>query len=196
MQELSKIRFKTKLTKYIFLSASICILVSVLITLYLQKLPTESESSYEPVKNKAKKLPKDYSLNISKSIFQGISEDLSPYIIIAQNVAKNTSDKYLLDIINGRYTLPNGEITIKADNGTLDELKKSVILNENVKILYNGIVFNSQQMIVDLDTKDVKSDDEVEVLFEKSKIRADKFKTEDSANTIKFEGNVDSNFDL
>ena len=196
MQELSKLRSKTKLVKYIFLSASISVLVSVLVVLYIQKLPTDTESNYEITKNKTKKLSKEYSLNITKSIFEGVSEDLSPYVIIAQNVAKNTSDKYLLDIIKGKYTLPDGEITIKADSGTLDELKKSVILNDNVRILFNGMVFNSNQIIVDLETKDAKSNDKVEVTFEKSKIQADKFKTEDSANTIKFEGNVDSNFDL
>lgn len=196
MQELSKIRFKTKLTKYIFLSASICILVSILVTLYIQKIPTESIESYELTKIKTKKLSKDHSLNISKSIFEGMSKDLSPYIIIAQQVAKNTSDKYFLDIIKGKYTLPEGEITIKADSGTLDELKKSVILNNNVKIIFNGVIFNSKQVIVDLDTKDARSDDAVEVIFEKSKIRADQFKTENSSDTIKFKGNVDSNFDL
>ncbi len=196
MQELSKLRSKTKLVKYIFLSASISVLVSVLVVLYIQKLPTDTESNYEITKNKTKKLSKEYSLNITKSIFEGVSEDLSPYVIIAQNVAKNTSDKYLLDIIKGKYTLPDGEITIKADSGTLDELKKSVILKDNVRILFNGMVFNSNQIIVDLETKDAKSNDKVEVTFEKSKIQADKFKTEDSANTIEFEGNVDSNFDL
>lgn len=196
MQELSKLRSKTKLVKYIFLSASICVLVSVLVVLYIQKLPTDTESSYQITRNKTKKLSKEYSLNITKSIFEGVSEDLSPYVIIAQNVAKNTSDKYLLDIIKGKYTLPDGEITIKADSGTLDELKKSVILNDNVRILFNSMVFNSDQIIVDLETKDAKSNDKVKVTFEKSKIQADKFKTEDSANTIKFEGNVDSNFDL
>lgn len=196
MQELSKIRFRTKLTKYIFLSASICILVSILVSLYIQKIPTESIDSYELTKNKAKKLSKDHSLNIIKSVFEGISQDSSPYVIIAQHVVKNTSDKYFLDIIKGKYTLPDGEITIKADNGTLDEMKKSVILNNNVKIIFNGATFNSKQIIVDLDTKDARSDDEVEVIFEKSKIRADQFKTEDSSNIIKFKGNVDSNFDL
>lgn len=196
MQELSKIRFRTKLTKYIFLSASICILVSILVSLYIQKMPTESIESDELTKYKTKKLSKDHSLNISKSVFEGISQDLSPYVIIAQNVAKNTSDKYFLDIIKGKYTLSDGEITIKADSGTLDELKKSVILNNNVKIIFNGATFNSMQIIVDLDTKDARSDKEVEVIFEKSKIRADKFKTEDSSNIIKFKGNVESNFDL
>lgn len=196
MQELSKIRFRTKLIKYIFLSASICILVSILVSLYIQKMPTENLESYELTKNKAKKFSKDHSLNISKSVFEGISQDLSPYVIIAQHVAKTTSDKYFLDIISGKYILSDGEITIKADSGTLDELKKSVILNNNVKIIFNGATFNSKQIIIDLDTKDARSNDEVEVIFEKSKIRADKFKTEDSSNTIKFKGNVDSNFDL
>ena len=196
MQELSKLRSKTKLVKYMFLSASICVLVSVLVVLYIQKLPTNNESNYQTTKNKTKKLSKEYSLNITKSIFKGVSEDLSPYVIIAQNVAKNTSDKYLLDIIKGKCTLPDGEITIKADSGTLDEIKKSIILNDNVRILFNSMVFNSDQVIVDLETKDAKSNNKVEVTFEKSKIQADKFKTEDSANTIKFEGNVDSHFDL
>ena len=196
MQELSKLRSKTKLVKYMFLSASICVLVSVLVVLYIQKLPTDTESNYQTTKNKTKKLSKEYSLNITKSIFKGVSEDLSPYVIIAQNVAKNTSDKYLLDIIKGKCTLPDGEITIKADSGTLDEIKKSIILNDNVRILFNSMVFNSDQVIVDLETKDAKSNNKVEVTFEKSKIQADKFKTEDSANTIKFEGNVDSHFDL
>ncbi|MEM6339095.1 MAG: LPS export ABC transporter periplasmic protein LptC [Pseudomonadota bacterium] len=174
MQELSKLRSKTKLVKYIFLSASICVLVSVLVILYIQKLPTDTESDYEITNNKTKKLSKEYSLNITKSIFEGVSEDLSPYVIIAQNVAKNTSDKYLLDIIKGKYTLPDGEITIKADSGTLDELKKSVILNDNVRILFNGMVLNSDQIIIDLETKDAKSNDKVEVTFEKSKIQANK----------------------
>ena len=196
MQELSKLRSKTKLVKYMFLSASICVLVSVLVVLYIQKLPTNNESNYQTTKNKTKKLSKEYSLNITKSIFKGVSEDLSPYVIIAQNVAKNTSDKYLLDIIKGKCTLPDGEITIKADSGTLDEIKKSIILNDNVRILFNSMVFNSDQVIVDLETRDAKSNNKVEVTFEKSKIQADKFKTEDSANTIKFEGNVDSHFDL
>lgn len=196
MNELSKLRSKTKLAKYIFLSASICVLVSILVTLYLQNLPTENESNYDSVKKKTTKLSKEYSLNISKSIFKGISEDLSPYVIMAKNVSKNTTDKYLLDTINGKYALPDGEITIKADRGTLDEIKKSVILNDNVKILFNGMVFNSKQMTVDLETRDAKSSSEVEVTFKESKIRANKFKTEDSANTIKFEGNVDSTIDL
>lgn len=196
MQELKKIRAKTKLLKYIFLSASLCVLIAVLTTLYVQKLPIEDKSDFKKSQKKSRKLPEEYSLNISKSIFKGISSDLAPYVIMAQNVVKNSSDKYLLDIVNGTYTLPDGKITIKADNGTLDEIKKSVILNDNVSIHFNGMIINSQQILVDLETKDAKSQEEVEVIFENSKIRADKFQTEDSAETIKFEGNIDSSFDI
>jgi len=42
MQELARIRAKTKLVKYIFLSTSICVLVAVLVTLYIHKLPIEN----------------------------------------------------------------------------------------------------------------------------------------------------------
>ena len=58
------------------------------------------------------------------------------------------------------------------------------------------MVFNSDQIIVNLETKDAKSNDKVEVTFEELQVQADKFKTEDAANTIQFEGNVDSNFNL
>ena len=196
MQELARIRAKTKLVKYIFLSTSICVLVAVLVTLYIHKLPIEDGSDSESAQKRSRKLPQEYSLTIKKSIFEGVSNDLSPYVIMAQNVAKNTTNEYLLNIVNGTYTLPDGEITIKADNGTLDEAEKSVQLNDNVSVLFNGMTFNSEQMIINLETKDAKSPEEVEVTFEKSKIRADQFQTEESAEIIKFKGNVESNFDL
>jgi lipopolysaccharide export system protein LptC len=196
MQYLAKIRARTKLIKYIFLSASLCLLVSILVTLYIQKLPTEDELDSEFSTKKSHKLSNEYSLNINKSVFEGIGDDLAPYIIMAQNVVKNSADKYLLDIVNGTYTLPDGKITIKAGAGTLNELEKSILLHENVTILFNGMIFNSKEVTVDLDTKDAKSDSEVEISFKKSTIRADKFKTEDSNQIIKLDGNVDSNFDL
>jgi lipopolysaccharide export system protein LptC len=196
MPELAKIRARTKLIKYIFLSASLCILVSILVTLYIQKLPTEDELDSEFSTKKSTKLSQEYSLNISKSIFEGISDDLAPYVIMAQNVVKNSTDKYLLDIVNGTYTLPDGKITIKAGAGTLSESEKSILLKDDVTILFNGMTFNSDQVTVDLDTRDAKSDSEVEITYKKSKIRADKFKTEDSAQTIKLEGNIDSNFEV
>ena len=196
MQELSKIQSRTKLIKYIFLSASICALVAILITLYIQKLPVEDESYYESSDKKTKKLSKGYSLNIKKSVFEGTSEDSSLYTIIVQNISRNESNEHLMTAINGKYTLPSGEITIKADRGILDKQKNLITLNDNVKILFNDMLFNSSYVVIDLGTKDVKSNSEVEVTFKKSKIRADKFKTQDSATTIKFEGNVNSIFDL
>lgn len=196
MQELVKIQTKTKLVKYIFLSASLCVLVAVLVILYLHKLPTEDESSFKTAQKEARKLPKEYSLRIKQSIFEGVSTDLAPYVIMAQNVARNTANEYLLKIVNGTYKLADGEIIIKADSGTLNETEKSVTLKDNVSILFNGMSFNSEKMIVNLSTKDAKSPEEVEVTFEQSKIRADQFQTEDSAGIIKFKGNVDSSFDL
>jgi len=196
MQELVKIRAKTKLVKYIFLSTSICVLVAVLVTLYIHKLPTEDESDFEYIQKKSRKLPTEYSLTINKSVFEGLSNDLAPYVIIAQNVAKNSVNEYLLNVINSTYTLPDGEMTIKADSGTLDEDEKSVMLNDNVSVLFNGMRFNSEKIIINLDTKDTKSPEEVEVTFKKSNIRADQFQTEESTEIIKFKGNVESNFDL
>ena len=133
---------------------------------------------------------------VTKSIFEGISKDLSPYVITVQSVTKNTSDKYLLDIIKGKYTLPDGEITIKADSGTLDQFKKSLILNNNVRIIFNGMVLNSNQIALNLETKDLTSNDKVEVNFQKLQIQADKLQTEDSARTIELEGNIDAHFDF
>ena len=33
----------------------------------------------------------------------------------SKNVIKNSSDKYLLNLVNAKYTLPSGDVTIKSN---------------------------------------------------------------------------------
>lgn len=196
MQKLKRYHLRAKLVKYIFLSASVCVILLAVITIYINKIPLETDDIEINKKDFSKKLPKDFKLNINKSVFEGVSQDLLPYKIMAQNVIKNASDKYLLNIVSGTYTIPSGTITIKSNKATLDEISKSVILENNVIILFDEMNFNGNKFTIDLDTKDAKSEDEVTVLYKKSKIRADKFQTENSSKIIHFDGNVDSQLDL
>ena len=50
MQDLIQKRTKTKWLKYIFLSTSICILISLIVTIYVQKLPIDNIENIEPQK--------------------------------------------------------------------------------------------------------------------------------------------------
>ena len=195
MHSLSKTRSRIKLLKYAFLSAGICVMIAIIAILYAQNnLQNHTE---EAVNETAKpKLSKEYTLSIQHSIFEGISQDSLPYKISAENVVKDADNKYLLNTIIGKYKVAGGAIELTASNGTLDELNKFVILNQNAQITYNGIIFNSAKIKCNLDNKDIESDVPVDVNFKKSNIKADKFNTKNSGNDIIFKGNVESKFDL
>ncbi len=170
-------------------------MIAIIITLYLKSNSQEETDS--PKQGSAKpKLSKEYTLSINRSIFEGISSDSLPYTIYAENVMKNSENKYVLKAIEGTYTLTDGDITLKAINGTIDEFNQFVTLKNNAQIEYNGIVFNSDKIKLHLDNQDIESDTPVDVNFKNSNIKADSFKAKNSGKDIIFEGNVESEFDL
>jgi len=170
-------------------------MIAIIITLYL-KGNSQEEAPISEDKPGKPKLSKEYTLSINRSIFEGINNDSLPYKISAENVVKNSKNKYVLNAIKGTYTLIDGDISLKAINGTIDELNQLVILNNNAQIEYNGIIFNSDKIKLYLDSKNIESDTPVDVNFENSNIKADSFKAKNSGKDIMFEGNVESEFDL
>lgn len=197
MEDLIKTRIqKTKLIKYIFLSTGCCVLIAIVTALYAQNTLTSKDSSTQSSQKDRSKLPKDYTLSINHSVVEGISSDLMPYKISAENIIKNSANKYMLNSVNGKYSLEDGDIFIKATKGTLNEVTKIFTLTDDAQVIFNGVTFSSKEIIFDLDSKDAHSDTEVEVIFEQSNIRADSFKTKDSSNNIEFKGNVKSNFNI
>lgn len=196
MENLIKARAqKIKLIKYIFLSTGCCVLIAIVTSLYTQNtlISKDFTSSSQEVHSK---LPKDYTLSINHSVIEGVSSDLMPYKISAENIVKNSANKYVLNSVNGKYSLDDGDISIKATKGTLDEVTKSFTLTDDAQVIFNGIIFSGKEIIFDLHSKDATSNKEVEVVFEQSSIKADSFKIEDSTNSIEFKGNVKSNFNI
>ena len=196
MEYLAKTRSRIKLLKYIFLSTSMCVCVAILVTLYLKNTPVIQESAQGMTKENKPKLPKNYTLSINQSVFKGTSSDLLPYMISAQNISKNSDNKYILSAIKGNYSLLHGDVIISGATGTLDESTKIFTLKDNVEIIFNGATFHCKEVQFNLNSKDAHSNTTVEVIFGQSNIKADKFKTEDSCDQIKFEGNVETNFDI
>lgn len=195
MENLIKARAqKIKLIKYIFLSTGCCVLIAIVTSLYAQNALISKDSSSS--QKDRSRLPKDYTLSINHSVIEGVSSDLMPYKISAENIVKNSANKYVLNSVNGKYSLDDGDISIKATKGTLDEVTKSFILTDDAQVIFNGIIFSSKEIIFDLHSKDASSNKEVEVVFEQSSIKADSFKIEDSTNSIEFKGNVKSNFNI
>lgn len=196
MENLIKARAqKIKLIKYIFLSTGCCVLIAIVTSLYAQNALISKDFTSSSQKDRSK-LPKDYTLSINHSVIEGVSSDLMPYKISTENIVKNSANKYVLNSVNGKYSLDDGDISIKATKGTLDEVTKSFTLTDDAQVIFNGIIFSGKEIIFDLHSKDASSNKEVEVVFEQSSIKADSFKIEDSTNSIEFKGNVKSNFNI
>ena len=196
MEHLFKTQAKIKLIKYCFLSAGCCVLIAIITTLYLKNNSIEEDIQASSTKNEKPNLPKNYTLNINQSVFEGVSNDLIPYKIVAKNVTKNLAKQYILSAVSGKYSLNNSDLKIKADKGTLDEDNKFMTLTNDVEITLNGIIFNSEEIKLNLNNQEAYSDTNVEVNFNKSSIKANSFNTRDSHNIIEFRGNVESNFDI
>jgi len=196
MDYLVKTRARIKLIKYIFLSASCCVLIAIITTLYLKNTEISQDLEQKSAQNNKPKLSKEYSLTINQSIFEGVSGELIPYKILAKTVTKDLANKYVLSSINGNYSLDNGDLTFKSVNGILDENSKFVILTDDVKIILNDIIFTSDEIKFNLENQEAYSDTNVEVNFNESSIKADSFHTKDSNNIIEFKGNVESDFNI
>ncbi len=194
MNHLNKTQEKVRVFKYIFLSLSCCILVAIIVTLYFNNTTLQEDLADRSSKSVQPNLSKDYNLTINRSTFKGVSKDLVPYIISADTVSKDLEDNYTLNMIAGEYLIENGNLTIAANSGTMDKDTKVITLEDNVRVTLNNLIFNSQKIKLNLKNQEAYSDDNVEVHFNKSSIKANSFKTKDANNIIEFNGNVESEF--
>ncbi len=138
----------------------------------------------------------DQSLVINHSIFQGFSKDFSPYKIIANKVKKVSEDYYEMDNINANYLLGEGKLKLKALEGNFYSSKNLLVLKDSIKIDLDDISLKTVKLIVDINQKDIHTDEEVRLNYKDSSITADSLKTEDSSNLIKFQGKVKSRINL
>lgn len=194
MKSIKYFQTKIALIKYIFLSSGFCIFLAIVFVLYSNSSDTEIDFKEENNKQKIH-LPKNYNLNITKSSFEGFSNDSSRYKILAQDVKKDLSNNYLLNLITGYYSVGDENISLSASSGVIKEDTKSVFLENDVKVLFNDMIFKGNDIKIDLNSKNISSKKTVEAKIINSTVTADSFNSDES-EVINFEGNVKSTLNI
>lgn len=194
MEHLILNRSRLKLLKYIFLSTGGCVFLAIIVTLYLKN--SADEEAKESLSKQNKKLSKNYSLSISKPIFEGVTGDLSPYKILANSVNKNLKNQYTLQEVNANCKLNNSNINARSANAIFDDSNRLITLKNNVLINLDDAILKCEEIKLNLENQEVSNDTGVELDFKKSTIKADSLNTKDSNNIIEFNGNIESNFNI
>jgi lipopolysaccharide transport protein LptA len=185
---------RLKLLKYIFLSAGCCVLFAIILTLHLKN--ASDQEAEEALKKQSKNaLSKNYSLSINKPIFEGVTDNLEPYRILAQTVDKNLENQYTLHEVNANCKINNTIINAKATNAILDDTSKLVTLKQNVQITSDDTVLKCEELKINLETQEAKSNSNIELDFKKSNIKADSLTLQRDKGTATFSGSVIIHFD-
>ncbi len=197
MNQLKQHQKKIKFIKYVFLSSGIFLLLIIFVTImYSPNSSTDKSNSQQDIHDKKPYLTKDYSLSIQSPVFEGFSNNLTPYKILASAMMRDKNNNYILQTVSGKYFTSDGDITIKSNNAALDEITKHVTLTDDVLITFNGAQLKSSQLNFNINTQNINSNTPVIVDFSNSYIKADKLESEDYSETIRFKGNVESVFDI
>ena len=190
MDLISQKKLYINVLKYLFLAIGIMIILTICINLSQDNISQNiSDETSDPVKSIVKK-ELSHKLSINHTIFEGLTENLLGYKIIAQHIDKLDQNNYLLKMIDANYPLDEGILNLKSLNGTFNSEKNELILNNQVTALYNGITFNSENLKFILGSKDSYSNTPIIITYKDSEIIANNFHTENSANLIQLNGNV------
>ena len=197
MNQLKHHQNKIKFIKYAFLSSGIFLLLIIFVTImYSPNSSTDTSNSEQELNDKKPYLTKDYSLSIQNPVFDGFSNNLTPYKILANTMMRDKNNNYILQTVSGKYFTSDGDITIKSNNAALDEITKHITLTDDVLIIFNGAQLKSNQLNFNINTQNINSDTPVLVDFSNSYIKSDKLESEDYSEIIRFKGNVESVFDI
>ena len=197
MNQLNRSQNKFKLIKYIFLCSGVLVLIVIFTTIiYSSRSLQNNHVAKQDILNNKPYLTKDYSLGIENPVFEGISNNLAPYKILAQTMVKDKYNNYILQSVSGKYLSSDGDIIIKSNEATLDDFAKKIILKDNVLVIFNGIKLKSSQLNLNINTHNINSEVPVIVGFSNSYIKADKLDSDDYSKIIRFKGNVESVFDM
>lgn len=197
MNQLKQHQNKIKFIKYAFLSSGIFLLLIIFVTImYSPNSSTDKSNSEQALNDTKPYLTKDYSLSIQSPVFEGFSNNLTPYKILANTMMRDKNNNYILQTVSGKYCTSDGDITIKSNNAALDEITKHITLTDDVLIIFNGAQLKSNQLNFNINTQNINSDTPVLVDFSNSYIKADKLESEDYSEIIRFKGNVESVFDI
>jgi lipopolysaccharide export system protein LptC len=169
--------------------------ISIIAILYIQfepQKPTDTSISINSTPaNLGISSKKNYEIILQSLIFEGVNKDFEPYKIMAYSAIKTSTNKYKLNQVNARYPIDNKNyLSIIAKYGTIWEDDQLIKLRDNVQLSYDGLLFNSDNIVINLLKKEVTSDVAMGLLYKNSKITADSFTSQDNNNIVVFKGNV------
>lgn len=193
MFEVKNFQIKLKLIKYIFLILGIFTLAVIIACILLDKTQSTVPLKNQEESKLERNLLDNYSLNIIKPVFEGISSDLLPYKISAQTVSKD-NDIYILKNIESKYEISSGYLIMKSTNGRLDESNNHISLTNDISISFNSILVKTDMVHFDLKTKNANINSPVVAYFNNSEINAKEMEIKDSLETIQFKNGVTSHF--
>ena len=169
MNQLNPNQNKFKLVKYLFLCSGVLVLILIFITIiYSSSSSQNNQTVKQDILTNKPYLTKDYSLGIENPVFEGISNNLAPYKILAHTMVKDKYNNYILQFVSGKYLSSDGDIIIKSNEATLDDLAKKIILKDDVVVIFNGIKLKSSQLNLNINNQNINSEAPVIVDFSNS----------------------------
>lgn len=158
---------------------------------------TEENNTNIVEKTPKKNLDLKYNIILKDSVFEGVDKNLNSYLVKAEQVIKDSDNKYKLDTINGTYNVnKNQSVTVYAKEGFLNAESHILDLKNDVKFYFEDIIFDTNDARIDLIKQSIISNSPATLFHKNSTITSDSFNTQDDNNIIIFKGNVYTTIDL
>lgn len=148
----------------------------------------KSDSSNKQISN--------YEINIQNLLFEGFNKDHEPYKIIADKALKLPGDLYNLETIDGEYKTNRYNLQLHARKGKIDNNVKLIKLKDNVQVFVEDVIFNGEEIEIDLLNKEIISNISIQMLYKNSTVKADSFSSMDNNNIVNFKGHVKTKINI
>ncbi|AFC74848.1 lipopolysaccharide-assembly, LptC-related family protein [Rickettsia parkeri str. Tate's Hell] len=192
----SSYKLRKKIWKSVYLLITVGILYIGYILIKSGYINEKNDINVKSLKDN-KNFDLKYNIILKDSIFEGVSKNLNAYKIKTERAIKESNNKYKLDIINAIYNVNQDQtLIINAKEGFLDEESSILDLKNDVKLLFDEIIFNTNDARIDLVNKNITGSSPAKLLYKNSSITSDSFNTKDENNIIIFKGNVSTIIDL
>lgn len=196
MNQLKQYQAKIKFIKFSFLGLGICLLLATFIIIMNSLNIMENKTESIAINDKKQKSALDCSLTVQNPVFNGLTHKSLPYTILANKMMKDKNNNYILESVFGECLTKNGNITVKALSGNLDETEKNINLQDDVIIIYNGASLKASHLNFNITKHDMSSNKPVLLEYSNSYIKADKMESEDYSEIIRLKGNVETFIDI
>lgn len=194
MKTTSLHEFIIKLCKFLSLGGGIAILFYI----WFQSEPnltTKTPESTETNRESTSTTPL-YDITLVSPLFNGFNKDMEPYTVKAHKAVKTYAQKYKFEGVEAEYSLEKIPYHINAKGGVLDDNSKWLYLNDGVKVYFNDFNLTSDEISINLHSKESYSNSLSIITFKDSEIVAEGYSSGEENNIIKFKGHVKTRIHL